>query len=90
MTEEEELAHLRAPSADPKQRQVDYWARRAERAEAENERLRALLEDTPVLVIDARAAKLLGEDVALAYRAAVMEWHPKLKAALEQNGDDHG
>jgi len=41
MTEDEELAHLRAPSRDPQQRNIDYWARRAERAEADNERLRA-------------------------------------------------
>ena len=34
MTEDEELAHLHAPSADPKQRMIDYWGRRAEKAEA--------------------------------------------------------
>lgn len=41
MTEEEELAHLHAPSPDPKQRMIDYWGHRAEKAEAEIERLQA-------------------------------------------------
>lgn len=39
MTEDEELAHLRAPSTDPKQQQVDYWGHRAEVAEARLVRL---------------------------------------------------
>ena len=34
---------MRAPSADPKQRQVDYWGHRAEVAEAEVKRLREAL-----------------------------------------------
>jgi hypothetical protein len=41
MNEEQELAHLTAPSTDPKQQMIDYWGRRAEKAEAEVERLRA-------------------------------------------------
>lgn len=53
------------------------------------ERLRALLTDAPILVIDERAATLLGEDVALAYRAAVLEWHPKAKAALSPPREQH-
>src|SRR5262249_5142970 len=40
VTEEEELAHLHMPSSDPKQRMIDYWGHRAEKAEAEVERLR--------------------------------------------------
>ena len=44
MNKEKELAHLRAPSSDPKQRQVDYWGHRAEKAEAEVEHLRTVLE----------------------------------------------
>jgi multidrug resistance efflux pump len=44
MNKEEELAHLHTPSADPKQRMIDYWGLRAEKAEAEVERLRAEIE----------------------------------------------
>lgn len=44
MNKEEELAHLHAPSADPKQRQVDYWGRRAEKAEDARDGLLAALE----------------------------------------------
>lgn len=43
MTPEQELAHLTAPSEDPKQRMIDYWGRRAERAEAEAGRLELML-----------------------------------------------
>jgi hypothetical protein len=42
MNEQEELAHLHTPASDPKQRMIDYWGRRAEKAEAEIGRLRAL------------------------------------------------
>jgi hypothetical protein len=44
MTREEELAHLKAPSDDPKQRQVDYWGHRAEKAEDEAARLKREIE----------------------------------------------
>lgn len=48
MTKDEELAHLHAPSPDPKERQIDYWGRRAEKAEAEVERLRKALYEIQV------------------------------------------
>jgi cell division protein FtsB len=44
MTEEQELAHLTAPSTDPKQQMIDYWGHRAEKAEAEVERLKTELQ----------------------------------------------
>lgn len=43
MNEAEELAHLTAPSSDPKQRMIDYWGRRAEKAEAKVERMEAAI-----------------------------------------------
>lgn len=43
MNKEQELAHLHAPSTDPKQRQIDYWGHRTEIAEAKIERLREVL-----------------------------------------------
>lgn len=54
----------------------------------ENERLRALLTDAPVLVINERYAAVIGEDVCLAYMQAIREWHPKVQAAL--TGDSVG
>src|SRR5262249_42799294 len=42
MNEKEELAHLRTPSADPKQGMIDYWGQRAEKAEAKAERLQEM------------------------------------------------
>lgn len=48
----------------------------------EVERLRALLTDAPVLIINERYAAVIGEDVCLAYMQAIREWHPKVQAAL--------
>jgi hypothetical protein len=66
MNEKEELAHLTAPSSDPKQRMIDYWGRRAERAEAEIERLRAALED---IALEALAQEGAGVILIKARRA---------------------
>lgn len=45
-------------------------------------RLRRLLIDAPVLIIDERNARLLGEQEALVYMQALRAWHPKVQAAL--------
>lgn len=54
----------------------------------EIEKLRALLRDAPILVIDVKAAHARGEKEAVEYARLVVEWHPKAKAmlgAVEQN-----
>lgn len=50
--------------------------------EREIERLRRLLIDAPVLIIDERNARALGEQEALVYMQALRAWHPKVQAAL--------
>lgn len=52
MNKQEELAHLHAASGDPKQRMIDYWGWRAEKAEAEVERLRAIEDAARALLAD--------------------------------------
>lgn len=49
---------------------------------AEIERLRRLLVDVPVLIINERNARVLGEKEALGYMQALREWHPKVQEAL--------
>lgn len=49
--------------------------------EEENAKLRELLNTTPILIIDRRAARLKGEDVMLHYADAVEAWIPKMKEA---------
>ena len=60
----------------------------------EIELLRRLLTETPVLIIDERAARLMGEDKALAYMEELRKWHPRVQAALgiapEINDKPHG
>jgi len=58
-------------------------------AKEENERLRALLIGTPVLIIDEMASNLLGEDHAVAYMKLLREWKPKVDAALATEGKDN-
>ena len=58
----------------------DHWMMKA--AADEIERLRALLHDAPILIIDKRAAALLGEKEAIAYATAVEAWHSKAKVAV--------
>lgn len=52
------------------------------RAAAEIARLRQIIAQTPILVIDRAAALLLGEDVALKYARDVAAWYPEAKAAI--------
>lgn len=83
MNREQELAHLRAPSSDPKQRQIDYWGRRAEKAEAEIERLRGVLMGVMAWIDpDNDPPALSAREVMAKLRADL--------AACEQNGDDNG
>ena len=85
MTEDEELAHLRAPSRDPQQRNIDYWARRAERAEADNERLRA---DNELLAAAHGRPSWRAYEAITAKRDELLADNERLRAAL--NGDDDG
>lgn len=57
MNEAEELAHLTAPSSDPKQRMIDYWGRRAEKAEDEVERLRAIITRAKDALLDGQSTQ---------------------------------
>jgi ABC-type sugar transport system ATPase subunit len=54
-----------------------------ERLRAENDVLRGLVRDAPIILIDESAAEVRGEEKLVAYIQAVREWTPKAKAALD-------
>lgn len=53
-----------------------------ERLWAVNDRLRALLHEAPVIVIDERNAALRGEDELVKYARDIRAWHAAVKATL--------
>jgi hypothetical protein len=75
---------------DPRTDDVDHasiashFEREVIRLEAENEHLRVLLRDAPILFIDKGSANRRGETEMLEYAARLTEWMPLAKAAVGQ------
>lgn len=67
--------------------QPDYRDAELSRLRSRVERLERLLLETPILLIDVKAAHLNSEDAVLKYAKQLAEWQPRARAALQEKGE---